>query len=128
MGNDEHIRRDTADELRAMVARGKSRSDLPRVAALTEAELEQAIAEDPDSDPPPLESPLGWPPFAEVVRPKAPKRLVSLRLDADVLEHFRTLGPGWQTRINRVLLNHVRLSQAATHTEPRPAKPRSGGD
>ncbi|WP_337995501.1 BrnA antitoxin family protein [Oleispirillum naphthae] len=35
-------------------------------------------------------------------RPKAesPKRQVTLRLDADVLEHFRAGGPGWQSRIN----------------------------
>ena len=26
------------------------------------------------------------------------KRLVSLRIDADVLERLRSLGPGWQTR------------------------------
>jgi len=31
------------------------------------------------------------------------KASVSLRLDADVLEKFRSTGPGWQTRINEVL-------------------------
>lgn len=31
------------------------------------------------------------------------KELVSLRLDADVLESFRATGAGWQTRINDVL-------------------------
>ncbi len=50
-------------------------------------------------------------PFAEVFpelarklrgRPRSdsPKRQVTLRLDADVLEHFRAGGPGWQSRIN----------------------------
>ena len=35
-------------------------------------------------------------------RPKAdaPKKQVTLRLDADVLEFFRRAGPGWQSRIN----------------------------
>lgn len=33
----------------------------------------------------------------------ATKRLVSLRLDPDVLEKFRSSGPGWQTRINEAL-------------------------
>lgn len=56
-------------------------------------------------------------PFAEVFpelaesfrrsrgRPPAqsPKKLVSLRIDRDVLEHFRASGPGWQTRINKAL-------------------------
>jgi uncharacterized protein (DUF4415 family) len=28
---------------------------------------------------------------------------VTLRIDQDVLEHFRATGPGWQDRINDVL-------------------------
>jgi uncharacterized protein (DUF4415 family) len=38
-------------------------------------------------------------------RPKAenPKISTTVRLDADVLEHFRSAGPGWQTRINEAL-------------------------
>jgi uncharacterized protein (DUF4415 family) len=31
------------------------------------------------------------------------KRLVSMRIDRDVIEHFRATGPGWQSRINEVL-------------------------
>ncbi len=31
------------------------------------------------------------------------KALVSLRLDQDVLAHFRATGPGWQSRINAAL-------------------------
>jgi len=33
----------------------------------------------------------------------ATKTMVSLRLDADVLEKFKATGPGWQTRINEAL-------------------------
>jgi uncharacterized protein (DUF4415 family) len=38
-------------------------------------------------------------------RPKkeAPKEAVNIRLDPDVLAHFRAEGPGWQSRINAVL-------------------------
>jgi uncharacterized protein (DUF4415 family) len=38
-------------------------------------------------------------------RPKsdAPKRATSLRLDPDVLDHYRATGPGWQSRINEAL-------------------------
>lgn len=38
-------------------------------------------------------------------RPKAthPKQMVTLRLDADVVECFRNSGPGWQTRMNEAL-------------------------
>lgn len=32
-----------------------------------------------------------------------PKQQISLRLDKDVIAHFRATGPGWQTRINEAL-------------------------
>ncbi|MEO8717961.1 MAG: BrnA antitoxin family protein [Burkholderiales bacterium] len=32
-----------------------------------------------------------------------PKAQVTLRLDAEVLKHFKAGGPGWQTRINAAL-------------------------
>jgi uncharacterized protein (DUF4415 family) len=41
--------------------------------------------------------PVGRPPKA------APKQAVNLRLDPDVLAHFRASGPGWQSRINAIL-------------------------
>ncbi len=31
------------------------------------------------------------------------KGLVSLRIDQDILEHFRANGPGWQDRVNAAL-------------------------
>jgi len=43
----------------------------------------------------------GRPPLDE------PKRLVSLRLDATVVEGFRATGRGWQSRINAVLRSHL---------------------
>jgi uncharacterized protein (DUF4415 family) len=40
---------------------------------------------------------------------KAPvKERIGLRLDHDIVEHFRKTGPGWQSRINDVLAKHVR--------------------
>ena len=43
-------------------------------------------------------------------RPKSdnPKVSTTVRLDADVLEHFRKAGPGWQTRINSALRSTIR--------------------
>lgn len=35
--------------------------------------------------------------------PGSTKKLVSLRLDQTVIDHFRTTGPGWQSRMNDVL-------------------------
>jgi len=37
------------------------------------------------------------------------KKLVSLRLDQDIVEHFRARGPGWQVRINSTLRKAVGL-------------------
>ncbi len=45
-------------------------------------------------------------------RSEAPKRPVNLRLDPDVLEHFKAAGPGWQTRINNALRKAAGLPKA----------------
>jgi uncharacterized protein (DUF4415 family) len=44
-------------------------------------------------------------------RPKsvAPKEAMSLRLDPEVIAHFRRGGRGWQTRINDVLRKAAKL-------------------
>ena len=47
------------------------------------------------------EFPIDWA-RAEVVLPE-PKKMISLRLDADVLAFFRDQGKGYQTRMNAVL-------------------------
>ena len=42
-------------------------------------------------------------------RPKsdAAKKLIALRLDPDIIERFRATGPGWQSRINAALREHL---------------------
>ena len=46
-------------------------------------------------------------------RPKSknPKRPVSIRLDPDVLAHFRRSGRGWQSRINAALRKVAKLPE-----------------
>jgi len=46
-------------------------------------------------------------------RPKSrnPKQPVSLRLDPDVLAHFRRTGRGWQSRINEALRKAAKLPE-----------------
>jgi uncharacterized protein (DUF4415 family) len=40
---------------------------------------------------------------------KAPtKKLVSLRLSPEVIDHFKSSGPGWQTRIDSTLLESIK--------------------
>ena len=48
-------------------------------------------------------------------RPKAahPKQPVNLRLDPDVLAHFRSTGRGWQGRINQALRKAAKLKAKA---------------
>jgi uncharacterized protein (DUF4415 family) len=55
---------------------------------------------------------------AELVVPVA-KRAISLRVDEDVLEWFRGLGPRYQTRMNAVLRAYMK--RTAT---PRPSRTR----
>jgi uncharacterized protein (DUF4415 family) len=40
------------------------------------------------------------------------KRIVTIRLDADVVEAYRALGRGWQTRLNDDLRRVRRLKKA----------------
>lgn len=46
-------------------------------------------------------------------RPPAddPKLAVSMRLDRDVVEHFKKAGPGWQSRINAALRASAKLGR-----------------
>lgn len=60
--------------------------------------------------------PQDWPPEILAAFPRtrgrplkaAPKIRVAVRLDPDVVAHFRATGPGWQTRINDALAGLVR--------------------
>jgi uncharacterized protein (DUF4415 family) len=37
------------------------------------------------------------------------KKLISLRLDQDVIDGFKSTGEGWQARMNTVLRTHLKL-------------------
>jgi len=76
----------------------RPRTDWARVDALTDEEIEAAIRDDPDAAP---ELDNEWFRTATLVMPK-PKEQISIRLDADILEHFRKY-PRYQTRINAIL-------------------------
>lgn len=47
------------------------------------------------------------------------KEAISLRLSPHVLAHFRSSGPGWQTRIDEALQAAVALAQAPEPSEDR---------
>ncbi|MFC0251423.1 BrnA antitoxin family protein [Massilia consociata] len=45
------------------------------------------------------------------------KQIVTIRLDVDMLEWFKAAGPGYQTRINQVLREHMDAQRAAAAAE-----------
>lgn len=101
MAKSERISRYSATELKEKRARGDDRSDLTRVRAMSDADVERAAASDPDDDV----SEIDWS-RVTVTLPRA-KQGVFLRLDPDVLAFFRAGGAGYQTRINAVLKAYV---------------------
>ena len=93
-------------------AREKARN-LPPMSDEEDAELTAAALSDPDNPPLTEEwfrkaKPMSDERLAEYVgirgrQRKPTKKPTSIRLDADVVEHFRSQGPGWQSRINQAL-------------------------
>lgn len=78
--------------------KAQDKTNLKRIDALSEEDIETAAHSDPDSllledcDMASL----------QVVMPKA-KQSISLRVDPDVLSFFKAFGKGYQTRMNAVL-------------------------
>jgi uncharacterized protein (DUF4415 family) len=108
MASDEDIRRYTAEDLEAMIARGEDQTDWAAVKAKTEDDLARDTASDPAWDG----IPEDWYKDAVLVMPGR-KRLVSLRIDDDVVEWFKAQGPGYQTRLNAVLRSFMVQAKAA---------------
>lgn len=106
MTNGEDIRRYTAEELRAMKARGQDLTDWNKVDAMTQDELDHLISEDPDErtfEP-------DWT-RAELVVPEA-KRSVHLRLEKDIIDFFKAQGKGHISRMQAVLRAYVNAHRA----------------
>jgi uncharacterized protein (DUF4415 family) len=84
---------------------------------MSEAEIEQA------SPPELADLPADFWEAAELVLPGS-KQAISLRVDEDVLEWFRSLGPRYQTRMNAVLRSY--MTQASKRHARRPRRSRKG--
>jgi uncharacterized protein (DUF4415 family) len=91
------VRKDSLKK-KSPTAAVRPRTDWARVDALTDEDIAAAIRDDPDVAP---ELDAEWFATATLVMPK-PKEQISIRLDRDVLEHFRRY-PRYQTRINAIL-------------------------
>jgi uncharacterized protein (DUF4415 family) len=78
------------------------KTDWAKVRATTEADIERQIAEDPD-----LQGfdDIDWSKAIVVDAPA--KQPISIRLDADILDYFKSKGSGYQSRINSVLRHYM---------------------
>ena len=52
--------------------------------------------------------------WQEAVFVPGPKRQITLRIDQDVVEYFRSQGPGYQRRMNAVLRRYVQAQRHRT--------------
>jgi uncharacterized protein (DUF4415 family) len=101
MPKKERIVRYSARELADSRARGETRSDWAKAAAMTQEEIEADIASDPDE----AGMVVDW--DSVTVEMPQPKADLHMRLDRDVLDYFRKTGKGYQTRINAILRSYV---------------------
>jgi uncharacterized protein (DUF4415 family) len=99
----------------------QSETDWGRVLAFKEGDRIPYAPEDGPYDPNDAEATRAFFERADLIRggkvvrrgkrgpQKTPtKKLVSLRLSAEVIEHFKAEGPGWQTRIDGALREAIR--------------------
>ncbi len=96
-------------------AHRRALADLARMTDEEDARITAAALADPDAQPISDEmwaTALPWTEHKQRMKrlrgqrgpQRTPtKKLVSLRIDPDVLEHYRGTGPGWQARINEAL-------------------------
>jgi uncharacterized protein (DUF4415 family) len=95
----------------------KRKLNIPPITDEEEERIQAGIALDPDNPEITAEEFKLARPFAEVLpelsasikrargRPvmERPRKLVSIRMDQDVLDKFRATGKGWQSRVNEAL-------------------------
>jgi uncharacterized protein (DUF4415 family) len=107
-----------------MLVKGKTRkseTNWERVHAFKEGDAIPYEPEDGPYDPNVAGAARAWLAQADLIRngkvvrrgkrgpQKAPtKKLVSLRLSPEVIDHFKATGPGWQTRIDGALMESIR--------------------
>ena len=88
-------------ELRKLRSEGKLNSDLARLRAKSEDELEKDILSDRDGN-----VSIDWI-NSGVIAHRKNKERITIRIDKEVLDFFKDLGEGYQTKINVVLNLYV---------------------
>ena len=97
----------SAQEALRRIERGESLTDWARVRAMSDAEIESAAAQDPDwqdVDP-------DWVAKAEPVH-SVRKRRLTLALDEDVIDWFRSQDRHYRARINAILRAYMARHRA----------------
>jgi uncharacterized protein (DUF4415 family) len=97
----------TSEELKRL----PSESDWEAAAAMTDAEIEAAVAEDPDDS-------TDWMDRVRVVHRPEKQRVLAF-YDAYVVDYFKREGRGYQARMNAVLKAYVdfQLEKAQSRSE-----------
>jgi uncharacterized protein (DUF4415 family) len=106
MANEKHIKRYSAAELESLRLNQATETDWERLAQKTDDEIAREASGDPDF----ADQDDDWFLAATLEMPK-PKQLISLRLDAEVVDWFKSKGQGYQTRINAALLAYVKRAK-----------------
>ena len=97
--SDERMRSYSAEELKEL----EGHTDWKALREKTDEEIEQDVREDPDA----VLLDEEWFEKANLVVPSSEKKRITIRLDEDIVEHFKQGGPGYQSRINDVLRAYV---------------------
>ncbi len=106
----------------------KIHTDLKKLDAMTDEDIQRGIDADPDAAPD-LGSPVKGIRKGRGKQKSPTKIQVTLRLSEDVIDHFKSSGPGWQTRVNAHLVRtikrdgptdrHLHVRRAASAKVPR---------
>lgn len=101
--SEKHIVSYSLDEIRQKISSEQDKTDWARVDAQTDEDIERAMRDDPD-----------WAEWIDVDWSKAvvvvpaAKKSISIRLDEEVIDFFKSTGRGYQTRMNAILRHYVR--------------------
>lgn len=93
---------------RSATTRRKGKTDWKRLQALTDSEIASAVRGDPNTE---LLGKDFWK-KAKLVAPES-KVAISLRLDREVLDFFKSEGGKYQTRMNAILRSYMQHKKQA---------------
>ena len=103
------IVRYTTKQLQELERQGKTKSDWKRVKAMKDKDINVG------GDSPEITAEM-WR-NAVVTDRRPPKKNITLRIDPEIIDWFKSKGKGYQTRMNAVLRAYLEM-QRKTHKKP----------